>query len=74
MLHKLNPAVLRTAFVGGVVSKRFVGAFADRDETIGANALLHQAGDDGLGALLAKRVIDSVGAGVVAVALDFELQ
>ncbi len=49
-------------------------ALADRGQASLGDALLHERGHDGLGARLAEPVVDGVGAGGVAVALDFEIE
>ena len=73
-LDELDAAVLGAAFVGGVVGDGDLGALADGAQAAGVDALRDQCGDDCLGALLAEGIVDLVGAGVVAMALDLEVQ
>ena len=49
-----------------------MGALADGGEAVLGDAVPDQRGDDRLGALLGERIVDGVGAGIVAVALDLE--
>ena len=69
---ELDAAVLGAAFFGLVVCDRFVAALAHCAEVPFINTEFHKLGHDGLGALLAQRVIDLVGALVVTVALNLE--
>lgn len=73
-LDELDAAVLRAAFVRGVGSNRLVGTLADGGQAGPGNALFDQGVHDGLGPLLAQRIIDLVGAGRVAVALNLEFE
>ena len=50
-----------------------MGAFADGSQTRSVDAVGHEGGHDGLGALLAERIVDLVGARIVAVTLHFEV-
>ena len=69
---EFDAAVLGAAFFGLVVGDWLVAALADGAEVPFINTEFHKLGHDGLGALLAERVIYLVGTLVVAVALDLE--